>query len=45
LDLVEDVVGAFDTENWRVNGSGSTLVRERPMPVGSAEIIYAFFQN
>jgi hypothetical protein len=30
LDLVEDLVGAFDRGNWRVNGSGSTLVRAKP---------------
>jgi hypothetical protein len=36
LGLVEEAVGAFERGNWRGNGSGPALVREKPMPVGSA---------
>ncbi len=34
---------AFDTASHAGRGSGPTLVRARPMPVGSAEIIYSSF--
>jgi hypothetical protein len=38
-DLVEEAVGVFDRGNWKENGSGSTPVRAKPMPVGSVRLI------